>query len=145
MLVDQLIAASQRLHLVFAVHPRTRARLREFGLISSLEEEEGIQLIEPLGYIDFMNLVTNSALVITDSGGLQEETTYLNIPCLTLRDNTERPITITHGSNRLTRPDDLLKAVDHAMSGQLSIQEPPELWDGHTACRVVESLHRHMQ
>ena len=90
-LVDQLAGASRSLAMVFAVHPRTRKRLQELGLMAKLARCAGIQLTEPLGYIEFMNLVSNAAAVVTDSGGVQEETTYLGIPCLTLRDTTERP------------------------------------------------------
>lgn len=142
-LVEQLVAVGQRLPLAFAVHPRTSARLHEFGLHARLEQADGVHLIEPLGYIEFMNLITHSALVITDSGGMQEETTYLGIPCLTLRDNTERPITITEGSNRLIRPDGLLESVDEVREGDnRHRRDPPALWDGHTAARVAESLRR---
>ena len=99
-LVAQLANASRFLPIVFAVHPRTRKRLHEFGLMARLEDCEGMRLTEPLGYIEFMNLVSHAAVAVTDSGGVQEETTYLGIPCLTLRDTTERPITIDEGSNR---------------------------------------------
>src|SRR3546814_6195827 len=99
-MVDVLASVSRRLPLVFAVHPRTRARLREFGLATSLERQGRIRLSEPLRYNEFMNLVCHARLAITDSGGIQEVTTYLNIPCLTLRPNTERQITATQGTNR---------------------------------------------
>lgn len=141
-LVSQLVAVSHTTPLIFAVHPRTRARLEKYGLAGQLEQADGIRLVEPLGYIEFMNLVTHSAMVITDSGGVQEETTYLNIPCLTLRENTERPITIEQGSNRLVKPDQLLSAVESALSDKGAGRAPPALWDGHTAGRVVASLRR---
>ena len=92
-LVDVLTRVSERLPLVFAVHPRTRKKLQEFGLEERMLAARRIKAIEPLGYVEFMNLVSNCAAVITDSGGVQEETTYLGIPCFTLRENTERPIT----------------------------------------------------
>ena len=93
-----------------------------------------------MGYIEFMSLVCDAALVITDSGGLQEETTYLNIPCLTLRDSTERPITIALGTNELVRVGNIKQAVDRIRAGQWKSGKCPELWDARTASRVVESL-----
>lgn len=142
-IVKILVETSRRLPLVFAVHPRTGARLREFGLANLLEMHDGIRLSEPLRYNEFMNLVCNAKLVITDSGGIQEETTYLNIPCLTLRAHTERPITITQGSNRLVRPDNLAVMVGEVLNGGLRAACRPPLWDGRTATRVAESLYRH--
>lgn len=142
-IVSVLVETSRRLPLVFAVHPRTEARLREFDLATLLTLQDGIRLSEPLRYNEFMNLVCNAKLVITDSGGIQEETTYLNIPCLTLRANTERPITVTLGTNRLVRPDNLAAMVDQVLNGGLQTACRPPLWDGRTAARVAESLYRH--
>ena len=110
-LVKQLVQVSSELPLVFAVHPRTRKKLEEFGLMDALTQGGQIALTEPLGYIQFMNLVHKATAVITDSGGVQEESTYLGIPCLTLRENTERPITVSEGSNRLVKPADLYAQV----------------------------------
>lgn len=141
-LVLVLIQASLRLPMVFAVHPRTRKKLVEFGLESVLLKSGRIQLVEPLGYIQFMNLVVDAAAVITDSGGVQEETTYLGIPCLTLRENTERPITVTIGSNRLVRPDSLLAELDLALKVNGRLGRRPDLWDGSAAARAVVSLRR---
>jgi UDP-N-acetylglucosamine 2-epimerase (non-hydrolysing) len=142
-IVSVLIKASEILPLIFAVHPRTRTRLEHFGLMDELAGTSAIHLSHPLSYRPFMNLVCNSKLVITDSGGIQEETTYLGIPCLTLRPNTERPITVTQGSNRLVSPDTLLCMIYAALSGEFAPVVCPELWDGHTAARVAESLRRH--
>jgi UDP-N-acetylglucosamine 2-epimerase (non-hydrolysing) len=139
-LVDTLLAVSKDLPLVFAVHPRTRRRLQEFGLESRLMAAPTVKVVDPLGYIEFMNLVSHSAAVITDSGGVQEETTYLGIPCFTLRENTERPITVTVGSNRLTQPQELPVLVRQALAATRRSGERPELWDGRTAARAVQRL-----
>ena len=141
-LVTQLTKASRSLPMVFAVHPRTRKRLEEFGLMGALESCEGIRLTEPLGYIEFMNLVSNAAVVVTDSGGVQEETTYLGIPCLTLRDTTERPITVDEGSNRLVQPQALIEVLGDVMNGRFPAGRRPALWDGKAAQRSVAALRR---
>jgi UDP-N-acetylglucosamine 2-epimerase (non-hydrolysing) len=142
-IVQTLSDVSRRLPLVFAVHPRTRARLQDFGLLADLEIHRDIRLSDPLSYNEFMNLVCNSKLAITDSGGIQEETTYLDIPCLTLRPSTERPITVTQGTNRLVRPDNLAAMVEHVLSGGVKAARRPDLWDGRTAFRVAQSLRTH--
>ncbi len=126
---------SERIKLLFPVHPRTRKQMEFFGL--STTSNENLMLTEPLGYIPFMNLVFHSNFVITDSGGIQEETTYLGIPCLTLRENTERPITITQGTNRLCSPSTLLTLTEEIMEGKQHRGVVPELWDGLTAGRAV--------
>ena len=124
--------------VVLPLHPRTRKRLES---VSYDPTQPRLKLVDPLGYLDFLCLESNAALVITDSGGVQEETTYLGIPCLTLRPNTERPITITHGTNRLLDPErDNLAHAAHE-----SILTPPsaqaiELWDGQAATRIVQIL-----
>lgn len=141
-LVGVLEQLTERLHVVFAVHPRTRKRLAEFGLERRIFGHPRIRATEPLGYIEFMSLARGCTIAITDSGGLQEETTYLGIPCATVRENTERPITITEGTNRLVRPADLLGSVVEALEGRWPKGRRPERWDGHTAERAAASLER---
>jgi UDP-N-acetylglucosamine 2-epimerase (non-hydrolysing) len=143
-LVEQLVATAARLPLVFPVHPRTRKNLEAFGLWSRLAATPNVQVIDPLGYVDFMNLVCGAKLIVTDSGGIQEETTYLGIPCLTLRTTTERPITVTQGSNRLVTVAQLVLAVDEVLGGHWPHGRKPDLWDGHTAARVVADIRRRL-
>jgi UDP-N-acetylglucosamine 2-epimerase (non-hydrolysing) len=128
-------AIAEQLPVVFPVHPRTKGRLQEFGLASALD---GVFLTEPLGYIDFLSLTSHARLVLTDSGGLQEESTALGIPCLTLRENTERPVTVTHGTNRVvgTRTADIVAGFEHAMSATYD-RKVPDLWDGRAAERIA--------
>jgi UDP-N-acetylglucosamine 2-epimerase (non-hydrolysing) len=143
-LAEQLVGIAARLPLVFPVHPRTRKNLEAFGLWTKLAKAPGLQLTEPLGYVDFMNVVCGARLAITDSGGIQEETTYLDIPCLTVRTTTERPITITEGTNRLVTAGELVPAVDEILAGHWTHGRKPELWDGHTAARVVADIRRRL-
>lgn len=143
-LVGKLKATAARLPLVFPVHPRTRKNLEAFGLWESLSEAPGLTVTAPLGYVDFMNLVCGARLVVTDSGGIQEETTYLDIPCLTLRTTTERPITLTQGSNRLVSIAELDSAVDTVLAGGWPHGRRPALWNGRTAERVVADIRRRL-
>ncbi|MEA3014110.1 MAG: hypothetical protein QOD42_2655 [Sphingomonadales bacterium] len=140
-LADALIAIQPLLPIVFPVHPRTAARLAAAGLEGPLRQA-GVRLIEPIPYIRFMSLVLGAGAVITDSGGLQEETTYLGIPCFTLRDNTERPITIEQGTNQLATPATLPGLVEASLSADRPALRRPEYWDGRTAGRCVEDLRR---
>ena len=140
-LVAALVVVQSRLPLVFPVHPRTARRLAAAGLDRRLAAH-GVVLTEPLPYIRFMSLVAGATAAITDSGGIQEETTYLGIPCLTLRENTERPITVTQGTNRLVKADTLAAAVDQALATAPSGRPKPAHWDGKTAARCVDDLRR---
>lgn len=142
LLADQLKRAAAKIPLVFAVHPRTRKRLAEFSLLADLENAPGLKLVEPVSYIPFMSLVSGAKLAITDSGGLQEETTYLDIPCLTLRENTERPVTVSEGTNRLVEPKNLLANIEKVLAGKWPHGRRPEQWDGQAAQRIVASLKR---
>jgi UDP-N-acetylglucosamine 2-epimerase (non-hydrolysing) len=132
---------SDKLPIVFPIHPRTHKNLEEYGLMSVIANNPKITLLEPQNYIRFMNLVLNCKAVITDSGGIQEETTYLGIPCLTLRRNTERPITISKGTNQLCTLDNIEQKLDGLLSGKpLRNRHIPEYWDGRTASRIVKSI-----
>jgi len=138
-LVAALIAVQAQLPLVFPVHPRTAKRLAETGGDVQLRAA-GVALGTPLPYIRFMALVSHAAAIITDSGGIQEETTYLGIPCLTLRENTERPITISQGTNRLVTTDSLSAELTAALATPKTSLPKPEFWDGQTASRCVTDL-----
>jgi UDP-N-acetylglucosamine 2-epimerase (non-hydrolysing) len=144
-LVRQLLEISRRLPLIFAVHPRTRKKLDDFNLWAELSSARGIHLTEPLGYIEFMALVRSASAVITDSGGVQEESTYLGIPCLTLRENTERPITVLQGSNRLVKSQELAASIDLVLNAQWPRGSRPDGWDGRTAERCVAALKRRQE
>ncbi len=133
---------SRRLPVVFPAHPRTVARLNEFGMLRAIEEERAIRLIPPLGYVSFLGLVSHCRMVLTDSGGIQEETTVLGIPCITMRPNTERPITCEIGTNVLvgTDPNRIRAAAYSVLAGEPRRASVPEKWDGHAARRIVEIL-----
>lgn len=135
------VAAS--LPLVFALHPRTRSNIDRFGLIDLIDSARTV-LLPPQGYLDMLGLMADAALVLTDSGGLQEETTALGVPCLTLRDNTERPITVTQGTNILVGRDRaaILTAVQEILRGNGKRGRVPEGWDGHAAERIVGDLYQ---
>jgi UDP-N-acetylglucosamine 2-epimerase (non-hydrolysing) len=134
-LLDAIGMASDNLPLIFPAHPRTQALLRR------LEAPSEIRVSEPLGYLDFVALESQARLVFTDSGGVQEETTVLGIPCLTLRDTTERPITVTQGTNVVVGrdPDRIARAAREALDGQ-AVGRRPALWDGHAADRIADAL-----
>jgi UDP-N-acetylglucosamine 2-epimerase (non-hydrolysing) len=140
-LLDALISVAATLPCVFPVHPRTRERLQQFGLLPRLENT-ALKLIEPLGYLDFLQLYSNARLVLTDSGGIQEETSALGIACLTLRENTERPITVTLGTNRIvgTDPTKIVQAATAVLQHNNNEKKEIPLWDGHTAQRIVGEL-----
>lgn len=136
-LLDEIIAHSKNLPLIFPVHPRTAKILRNLNI-----HDDRLHLIDPLGYLEFNYLVERSKAVITDSGGITEETTVMGIPCMTLRDNTERPETITEGTNELlgTNPEAIKPAMELLFSGNWKKGRIPHLWDGNTATRIVDKL-----
>ena len=140
---DGLEAAARSFPVVFVAHPRTSRRLSEAGLSRALEQM-GVRVIEPLGYVDFLRLESSAAGVLTDSGGVQEETTVLGVPCLTIRDTTERPVTVEQGTNELVGldPDLIARSVKRIASGDWPAGRRPERWDGHTSERIVAVLER---
>ena len=130
--------------LVLPMHPRTRARLSSFNMLDRVEAIEGLVISEPLGYLDFLNLMDNAAMIVTDSGGIQEESTYLQVPCITLRDSTERPITVDLGTNELMdlEPDAIVQRVQAVLSGEDKKGQVPPLWDGKAAIRIADTLEQ---
>jgi UDP-N-acetylglucosamine 2-epimerase (non-hydrolysing) len=131
---------AKRLKVVLPMHPRTTRKLQDFGLLEQFHNQAVV--VEPLGYLDFLALVDNARLVLTDSGGVQEETTVLGVPCLTFRENTERPITVTQGTNRIVGLDsgNVASAIDDIMSGDKKSNQIPDLWDGRAAERIIATL-----
>jgi UDP-N-acetylglucosamine 2-epimerase (non-hydrolysing) len=136
--MEALAKVGARLPVVFPVHPRTRKRLGELGWSG---EEEGIHLSEPVGYLDFLSLEADAGAVLTDSGGIQEETTYLGVPCFTLRDNTERPVTIRAGTNTLLGLDPgRIGEIPELLASRSASSQRPLFWDGHAAERVADAI-----
>lgn len=143
-MLDLLKNLEKKYHLVFPLHPRTMNKLKSFGLEKKLNEIRNLINVPPLGYFEFQKLVKHAKLVITDSGGIQEETTFRKVPCITLRDNTERPITCELGTNTLLpfENDKIFKTVEQIESGSYKKGEIPELWDGKTTERILEIISK---
>ena len=145
---SQLISAFEQIErdlpIVFPMHPRTRKNLGTLGFESRINAMKRLKLVEPLGYLDFLKLTANAAVVLTDSGGIQEETTILGVSCLTLRENTERPVTISHGTNQLVGTDTskIINAYRTAREKKITNPPVPEKWDGRAAERIAEILAR---
>ena len=136
-IVAMLQGVAEQVPLVLPLHPRGRPVLERAGLVSN----DRLRVIEPLGYIDFLSLVRGAAVVVTDSGGIQEETTILGVPCLTVRPNTERPITVTHGSNQLVEPGEVVAVVGRILEdGADAPKARPPLWDGHAGGRIADVM-----
>ncbi len=133
-LLQSLLEVNRDLAVIFPAHPRTRQRISDFGL-----NAEQLRVLDPLSYVDFLGLQSRATVVITDSGGIQEETTYLGVPCLTLRENTERPVTVTLGTNVLVGrdPDKLRSELARVLAGQAKKGTIPPLWDGHAGERIA--------
>ncbi|MCZ6678468.1 MAG: UDP-N-acetylglucosamine 2-epimerase (non-hydrolyzing) [Candidatus Poribacteria bacterium] len=144
--LKSILGALQRIQaqiqILFPIHPRTRSRIEAFGLTGQVDAMTNLRVIEPIGYLQFLNLMMQAKFVLTDSGGMQEETTVLGVPCLTLRENTERPETVEHGTNTLVGSDSdlILRETAKILSGNAKQGHPPELWDGHAAERIAETL-----
>jgi len=145
-IVEALVQVQEMLPVVFPVHPRTRKRLEEFGLWPKLSGLPRMVLTEPLGYLEFLGLMQEARVVLTDSGGIQEETTILKVPCLTLRYNTERPATISQGTNKLVgnRSEDIVRAVREVLEGEVRTGTLPKFWDGKAAERIVRILRERL-
>jgi UDP-N-acetylglucosamine 2-epimerase (non-hydrolysing) len=153
-LLKALTEVAQTFPVIFPIHPRTKKVLGDMeeckqtvSLERSVPGPRGIFFMDPIGYLDFMCLVSNAKLVLTDSGGIQEETTVLGIPCLTLRDSTERPVTVTHGTNRVigSSPDRVVSEARKAIESGRCAVSPPPLWDGHASERIVAAIREYLK
>lgn len=142
-ILDALEQIQKKIIIVFSMHPRTRNRIKEFELEDRVESMSNLKVIEPIGYFEFLNLMMHAKFVLTDSGGMQEETTVLGVPCLTMRDTTERPETIEEGTNKLVASDTdlIVQESDKILSGDFETGTYPELWDGKAASRIVKILN----
>lgn len=141
-LLEVIAAISDKIPLVFPLHPRTQKRLEAFGLQSLLDRSSRILVTAPLGYLDFLQVLSSARFALIDSSGIQEETTVLGIPCLTMRDNTERPETVTAGTNVLVgrHTKHIVEEVDRVLKGQVKVGHIPDLWDGQSAKRIVDTI-----
>ena len=144
--LDIVRQVCRRSQLIYPIHPRTKSMLQKHGLENKLKQIDNLAVVEPMGYIDFMGLVNGAAYVLTDSGGIQEETTVLGVPCLTMRENTERPVTITSGTNALVGLDlkKILKGVTAALKKRKTRRAAPRFWDGRAAARITAILGKQL-
>jgi len=146
-LLDAFSKIQERIKIIFPIHPRSRKMLNQFGFQHHIDSLKNLILIDPIGYLDFIKLMSEAALVLTDSGGIQEETTYLGIPCLTMRENTERPVTVDIGTNFLvgSDPHKIVTETNKILIHGSKPSQVPELWDGHTAERIVSIILGNVQ
>jgi UDP-N-acetylglucosamine 2-epimerase (non-hydrolysing) len=144
-IVDIMIELSQELPIVWPIHPRSSKMLAQSGLLERIERHASFKLTDPLGYLDMLTLNRRARMIVTDSGGLQEEATVLGVPCVTLRQNTERPVTVEAGANRLAgnQPEGVRAAIQSVLEGERPNIRIPELWDGKAAVRIVDVLMQH--
>ncbi|MCF7982759.1 MAG: UDP-N-acetyl glucosamine 2-epimerase, partial [Pseudomonadales bacterium] len=142
-LISTIAQASQQIPIIFPVHPRTQSRIEQYGL-NSLITEANIVTTGPLGYMELLGLMSKAKLVLTDSGGIQEETTALGVPCITLRENTERPITVEQGTNTVVGADSdlILKTLAEVLTKGGKKGRQPEFWDGQAAVRIAKDLEK---
>lgn len=141
-LINTWCDTSELIPLIFPIHPRTLKNIKKFGLYEKIEQHPDLFLTEPIGYLEFINLLKNATFAITDSGGIQEEATYLNIPCLTVRLNTERPVTIWEGSNKLIKVDKIVNEVNEILKGKGKSGNIPKYWDGKSSSRISKILDK---
>ena len=142
-ILELIELSSKDTKIIFPIHPRTRAHMEKFGLADRLDQAKNLIMTEPLGYLEFIQLMSNATAILTDSGGIQEETTYLGVPCLTFRDSTERPITVTLGTNQLLSdldPKKTYTALKEILAGKVKKGSIPPLWDGKAAERIAAKL-----
>jgi UDP-N-acetylglucosamine 2-epimerase (non-hydrolysing) len=146
-LLNALGEIQQEVPLVFPVHPRTRGMMNDFGLMNRIHHMSQLRLLDPLGYKQFLQLQRHAMMVLTDSGGVQEETTVFRVPCLTLRDNTERPVTVEQGTNTLVGTDErtIIREARNIIAGCGKTGRIPEGWDGHAASRIVDAIRARSQ
>ncbi len=145
MLLTSLVEIGKHIKIIFPMHPRTKKNIQDFGLSNYLSSSKNLIVTEPLGYFDFLKLEKNAKLILTDSGGVQEESTYFGVPCLTLRENTERPITITEGTNQLVdlNVESIVRSAMEVINGKVKKGKIPQYWDGKTAKRIEKVLKKY--
>ena len=141
-IIDALESVQEQITIVFPIHPRTRKSLKDFGLLSRLENLPNLRSITPVNYLEMLNLMANAQMVLSDSGGIQEETTILGVPCLTLRENTERPVTVIEGTNLIigNDPQRIVAECSQILAGEGKQGRVPKLWDGRAAERIADIL-----
>ena len=141
-LMDEIVKLSKRIQCIMPLHPRTKQKLSNFGIWKYYKTQPNLKIIEPVGYLDFMNLQKNAKVIVTDSGGVQEESSYFNVPCLTVRENTERPITITHGTNKLIGTSYTNIVSEYEKIDKTVQYSNIKFWDGKAANRIVNILKK---